>query len=136
MVRAIGQGYQKKLPFVTSVYSEIGERLLMFLAKGGFIKGYQIFVLPPTYQRRYIIKKFLIYLRTTMSHHRASSFGADVTSKHQPDVRRKTLTYKSLKKLVRMGGGVACYLINTDKGLMSGSDAVRFNIGGKVLARF
>jgi ribosomal protein S8 len=49
--------------------------------------------------------------------------------------RYLTVSIKALRKMHRYDTGVTTYLINTDRGLMTGTQAINYNIGGHLMFR-
>lgn len=132
LVRLISQGYQKRLNWMTCAYTKPNYKFLAFLSQNGFIKCFQI----------YLIKKingneqygFLIYLKSRVPYSSGFLFQAGVLKNQKPILRRGSFKYKSLKKLVKLSGSTL-YILNTNKGILTSNEALRFGIGGRFLAR-
>ena len=95
-------------------------KFLDILCSVGCIKGYTI------------MNKFLkITLKKSFSQKQAivpitklNNFGAN-----------KIIKYKDLLKLYFREGGVVCYILSTDLGVLTSYEALRNHIGGKILYR-
>lgn len=102
--------------------------ILKKLTAEGFVKSYELVKHPVTQRELVLIK---------LSRTPNSLFKSIVETNRFGFLRRRqfSLSNKYLRQLTRAEHGIAVYILNTDRGIKTGLEAINLNIGGKLLTR-
>jgi len=121
----IGRGYQHRRSEVCCRYTIPSSKLLEFLVQYGFIRSF-----------RPLTNFAVIYLKQMRPGQasRPPLFYFQRFNK-APNKRYRAVSYRNLLRMHRHDSGAALYLLNTDRGLLTSTEAVNQGVGGYLLFR-
>lgn len=115
LISNIKQGHQKNLSSVNVVYSKMNLDILNVLYEEGYISDFEI--------KKNIENQNIIYIQLKYYNNTSAI----------KNIQRVINKHISLKLLNQIDLGLVTYILSTSKGIFSGKEAKRLNLGGTVL---
>lgn len=123
LVNNINNSLKKKHKTLNFKYSTLVFKILNILESKGFIKGFKIIDNSLKEEKQIIV--FLKYLNTNVS--AINSLKCVSTTKQKVFLKKQFLVFSNLNSEV--------FILSTNRGILTSSDAVKNNIGGEVLLK-